>query len=313
MNLQHTQTGATMTELLVAIPLVLLLGMIGVQYGLLYNAKNNVTYASYEAARAGAINNADPEAISDGLLKGMLPFLSSGNPKTGDLTSLLTDLKSNESAFMKIEIISPNKEAFDDFSNTELQKLLGTKNRVIPNKYIDTIKQDKVVGKKSGITIHEANVLKLRITYGYKPTLPLAKNMFVSVASFINSSQDNFAKSLFLNDRIPISVDVSAQMLSPAVENGLKTVAYTPPKGNTPIGPNINLPDLKDIKLPDGYESMTADEIIAVLETDPTNKRKSKKELLALLVTLGIVGAGIYDGMQTDGVTGDLMMPKVCN
>lgn len=312
MSLQHRQTGATMTELLVAIPLVLLLGMIGVQYGLLYNAKNNVTYASYEAARAGAINNADPEAISDGLLKGMLPFLSSSTPK-GDLTAMLSELKGKESAFMKVEIISPSKEAFDDFSNAELQKLLGTTNRVIPNKYIDTIKQDRIVGKKSGITIHEANVLKLRITYGYKPTLPLAKNMFVSVASFIDSSQDSFAKSLFLNDRIPISVDVSAQMLSPAVENGLKTVAYTPPKGNTPIGPNINLPDLKDIKLPDGYESMTADEIIAVLETDPTNKRKSKKELLALLVALGIVGAGIYDGMQTDGVTGDLMMPQVCN
>lgn len=56
--------------------MIFLLGMLGVQYTLMYNAKSNLTYASYEAARAGAIHNADPNKIQEGLLKGLLPYLS---------------------------------------------------------------------------------------------------------------------------------------------------------------------------------------------------------------------------------------------
>lgn len=302
------QKGASVTEILVVTPLVILLGMIGIQYALMYNARTNITYASYEAARAGAINHADPQAIEDGLLKGLLPLLSTNlksfkadttNPLTATAQGKLAleKLKFDEARFMKIEIISPNEAAFDACNNTQLQKILNTTNKVIPNKHND-IQNYKC--SDPNISISQANVLKLRITYGYKPKIPLAKDMFVSIASFVRGSQEKFDLKLLASDRIPITVDVSAQMLSPAVENGLQTKSYVPPKGDMPLPTGIKLPDVSGIKLPEGYEDMSVDEIIDILSKEENGgagsigTAKSKKDWLAILVALGVIGAGAY-------------------
>ena len=302
------QKGASVTEILVVTPLVILLGMIGIQYALMYNARTNITYASYEAARAGAINHADPQAIEDGLLKGLLPLLSTNlksfkadttNPLTATAQGKLAleKLKFDEARFMKIEIISPNEAAFDACNNTQLQKILNTTNKVIPNKHND-IQNYKC--SDPNISISQANVLKLRITYGYKPKIPLAKDMFVSIASFVRGSQEKFDLKLLASDRIPITVDVSAQMLSPAVENGLQTKSYVPPKGDMPLSTGIKLPDVSGIKLPEGYENMSVDEIIDILSKEENGgagsigTAKSKKDWLAILVALGVIGVGAY-------------------
>lgn len=302
------QKGASVTEILVVTPLVILLGMIGIQYALMYNARTNIIYASYEAARAGAINHADPQAIEDGLLKGLLPLLSTNlksfkadttNPLTATAQGKLAleKLKFDEARFMKIEIISPNEAAFDACNNTQLQKILNTTNKVIPNKHSD-IQNYKC--SDPNISISQANVLKLRITYGYKPKIPLAKDMFVSIASFVRGSQEKFDLKLLASDRIPITVDVSAQMLSPAVENGLQTKSYVPPKGDMPLSTGIKLPDVSGIKLPEGYENMSVDEIIDILSKEENGgagsigTAKSKKDWLAILVALGVIGVGAY-------------------
>lgn len=302
------QKGASVTEILVVTPLVILLGMIGIQYALMYNAKTNITYASYEAARAGAINHADPQAIEDGLLKGLLPLLSTNlksfkadttNPLTATAQGKLAleKLKFDEARFMKIEIISPNEAAFNACNNFQLQKILNTTNKVIPNKHND-IQNYKC--SDPNISISQANVLKLRITYGYKPKIPLAKDMFVSIASFVRGSQEKFDLKLLASDRIPITVDVSAQMLSPAVENGLQTKSYVPPKGDMPLSTGIKLPDVSGIKLPEGYENMSVDEIIDILSREENGgagsigTAKSKKDWLAILVALGVIGVGAY-------------------
>lgn len=302
------QKGASVTEILVVTPLVILLGMIGIQYALMYNAKTNITYASYEAARAGAINHADPQAIEDGLLKGLLPLLSTNlksfkadttNPLTATAQGKLAleKLKFDEARFMKIEIISPNEAAFNACNNVQLQKILNTTNKVIPNKHND-IQNYKC--SDPNISISQANVLKLRITYGYKPKIPLAKDMFVSIASFVRGSQEKFDLKLLASDRIPITVDVSAQMLSPAVENGLQTKSYVPPKGDMPLPTGIKLPDVSGIKLPEGYENMSVDEIIDILSKEENGgagsigTAKSKKDWLAILVALGVIGVGAY-------------------
>lgn len=302
------QKGASVTEILVVTPLVILLGMIGIQYALMYNAKTNITYASYEAARAGAINHADPQAIEDGLLKGLLPLLSTNlksfkadttNPLTATAQGKLAleKLKFDEARFMKIEIISPNEATFNACNNVQLQKILNTTNKVIPNKHND-IQNYKC--SDPNISISQANVLKLRITYGYKPKIPLAKDMFVSIASFVRGSQEKFDLKLLASDRIPITVDVSAQMLSPAVENGLQTKSYVPPKGDMPLSTGIKLPDVSGIKLPEGYENMSVDEIIDILSKEENGgagsigTAKSKKDWLAILVALGVIGVGAY-------------------
>lgn len=323
---RNSQKGASLTEFIVVTPMIFLLGMLGVQYTLMYNAKSNLTYASYEAARAGAIHNADPNKIQEGLLKGLLPYLSAnGNgvlkannvlANTADNVAILEKAKLTEAPFMKIEIINPNKQAFDDFNNPTLQQLLKTTHKVIPNKQTDFDNLKDKIGSNSGLTVAEANVLKLRITYGYKPEIPLAKNMMSSLYSFLMGPKDNFSLKLLATNRIPMVVDVSAQMLSPAVENGLATVAYNP--GGAPAIPagNNTLPNLGGVTLPPEYQGMTPDQILAKIISEggvgANNggagsigvSNKGNNNWLAILVALGLIAASSLNSSSNNGDAG---------
>ena len=328
---RNSQKGASLTEFIVVTPMIFLLGMLGVQYTLMYNAKSNLTYAGYEAARAGAIHHADPQKIQEGLLKGLLPYLNAngnGLIKTSNGTvdniAMLKQAQLTEAPFMKIEIISPNKQAFDDFNNPTLQQLLKTTHKVIPNKQTDFDNLKDKVGSSSGLTIAEANVLKLRVTYGYKPEIPLAKNMMSSLYSFLMGPKDSFSLKLLATSRIPMVVDVSAQMLSPPVENGLATLAYNP--GGAPSIPagNNTLPNMGGVTLPPEYQGMTPDQILAKIisggGTGNTNGgagsigvgNNSNNNWLAILIALGLVAAGSMgnNGSGTGSVTGDFLNPS---
>ena len=328
---RNSQKGASLTEFIVVTPMIFLLGMLGVQYTLMYNAKSNLTYAGYEAARAGAIHHADPQKIQEGLLKGLLPYLNAngnGLVKTSNGTvdniAMLKQAQLTEAPFMKIEIISPNKQAFDDFNNPTLQQLLKTTHKVIPNKQTDFDNLKDKVGSSSGLTIAEANVLKLRVTYGYKPEIPLAKNMMSSLYSFLMGPKDSFSLKLLATSRIPMVVDVSAQMLSPPVENGLATLAYNP--GGAPSIPagNNTIPNMGGVTLPPEYQGMTPDQILAKIisegGTGNTNGgagsigvgNNSNNNWLAILIALGLVAAGSMgnNGSGTGSVTGDFLNPS---
>lgn len=303
MNTKLNQAGATLTELVVVGPLIFLLGMTGLQYTLMYNAKANLTYAAYEAARAGAIHHADPEKIEEGLLKGMLPYISANTGSSIDNTLLssidntllLQKVKVTEAPFMKVEIISPTAKAFDDFNNTTLQQVLKTNRKVIPNKQTDIENIGSTNGSSSGVSIHEANVLKLRITYGYKPNIPIAKNLLSSIDSFIKGPRDAFSTRLLATQRIPIVVDVSSQMLSAAVQNGLGTVSYNPGNGGGGTTGDHQLPDLSAINIPPEYEGMSREEILADITANSgakARKNRNDKDWITLLIALGVITVG---------------------
>lgn len=54
------QSGISMTETVIALPVLVLFVMCVVQFGLIYRAKLTLEYAAHEAARAGALNNGMP-------------------------------------------------------------------------------------------------------------------------------------------------------------------------------------------------------------------------------------------------------------
>ncbi|MCU7943900.1 MAG: pilus assembly protein, partial [Candidatus Thiodiazotropha sp. (ex Cardiolucina cf. quadrata)] len=57
------QCGAAMTELLVSLPALLLIGLGGLQTALLFDAKIIVNSATFEAVRKGAVNHAQSDAM----------------------------------------------------------------------------------------------------------------------------------------------------------------------------------------------------------------------------------------------------------
>lgn len=241
------QNGVSITEFIIIAPLILFIGLVGVQYGLIYVARLNVTYAAYEAARAGAIYNADPARIQNAFFKGLVPyFATSGiylpgnthirspftnkNPNLAQVTlqgmALKEVIKKTESAFLSIHMVNPSKASFDDWNDATLAKAYRIKTgqivRVIRNDKLD--QTDAVTIKtKSKQNLADANVLKLRFIYGYEPRIPLMKNIFSSLTSFFTSNRDAANLRMLAAGRIPIVVDISAQMLSPAIEGGLPT------------------------------------------------------------------------------------------
>lgn len=235
--------GSVTTEFLIIAPMISILGLIGVQYAMIYNARANLSYAAFEAARAGAIHHADPAKIRDGLIKGLLPYLvstrqallpvNSDNPAALNVNAALLNqvVKLTEEPFIKIEMINPTPQAFQDFNSPALQRKLDTgTQKVIPNTELQTASATSV---KSGLNIQDANVLKLRITYGYQPKIPLVSQFFSTIDAFLKGDKDPFSTRLLAFDRIPIVVDISTQMLSPAIEAKIPTnhVSIVPTEG----------------------------------------------------------------------------------
>ncbi len=240
------QIGVSLTEFIIIAPLLLFIGLVGIQYGLIYVARLNVTYAAYEATRAGAIYNADPARIQNAFFKGLVPYFATPGiylPGNNHVKSTITSkdpnlaqvalqgvalkeiIKKTESAFVHIHMINPSKASFDDWNDVTLAKAYRIKTgqnvRIISNDNLDT--KAATIKEKSKQNIQDANVLKLRFVYGYEPRIPLMKNVFSSLTSFFTSNRDAANLRMLAAGRIPIVVDISAQMLSPAIEGGLPT------------------------------------------------------------------------------------------
>lgn len=242
----NTEAGVSLTEFIIIAPLLLFIGLVGIQYGLIYIARLNVTYAAYEAARAGAIYNADPARIQNAFFKGLVPYfatpgiylpgnthikstITSKNPNLPQLTlqglALKEIIKKSESAFIHIHMINPSKASFDDWNDVTLANAYRIKTgqnvRIISNDNLDT--KPRTIKAKSKQNIQDANVLKLRFVYGYEPRIPLMKSVFSSLTAFFSSDRDAANIRMLAAGRIPIVVDISSQMLSPPIEGGLPT------------------------------------------------------------------------------------------
>jgi len=97
---------------------------------------------------------------------------------------------------------------------------------------------------KSGQTLLDANLLKLRITYGIpeQKQIPLAGPFINGALGFLHSGDsDAFRQGLVAAGRIPVVTATVMRMQSPAIESGN---ASSPGAGNngTPVDPGPTPP-----------------------------------------------------------------------
>lgn len=224
------QRGATLVEFVVVVPTVLLLLMNLIQYGLLYHAKSQLNYATFEAARAGTTQNASPAAIRTAFARAMTGYYGGGTSTADLAASHAKAVADTTAANVRIEILSPTKESFDDYASPALASKLGISSRVIPNSNLAFIqcpidvpgcnKNPKT--NNSGQTLADANLLKLRIIYGIpeKKQIPLAGKFMNWALGILNSGDpDAFRKGLVAAGRIPVVTHTVMRMQSPAYEN----------------------------------------------------------------------------------------------
>ncbi len=174
-NFRSSALGQAMVETVVILFVLMLLLLGAIQFGLVYNAKITLNHAAFEAARAGALNHGDRAAIEYGLARGLAPLYTSvaaGTSARGKVKSVQTARdrvlgEIRDQGFACIERLNPTDAAFSDFG---IQARIGDYDgAVIPNDHLRFRSQQS----RNGVSIQDANLLKLRVTYCYPLYVPL--------------------------------------------------------------------------------------------------------------------------------------------
>jgi outer membrane protein OmpA-like peptidoglycan-associated protein len=226
-NKRAGQRGASLIEFSIIAPAVTLVGMGALQFALMFNAKNHLNHAAFMAARAGATNHAvltdgtvSTASIQGAYIRALTPLYGGGS-NLGEIAESAQKAREDLADNLQIEIINPTQESFVDWNDATLSATLGkgkgpngSNARVIRNTgQAHAVNQ---VGKESGQTIQDANLLKIRVTHGYQPAVPVIRKLFLYFYQHIlpQSGLTAFEKQLLDNERIPVITQATVQMQS---------------------------------------------------------------------------------------------------
>ena len=81
-------SGQSMVEFIIVTPVILLLLFGGLQFALIYHAKTALNYATFEAARFGAVSNARMSEMENAFTRGMAA-IHTHNPTPDDNSYIL--------------------------------------------------------------------------------------------------------------------------------------------------------------------------------------------------------------------------------
>jgi hypothetical protein len=237
-----SQRGSAMIEFTIVGPVLTLLGTMIIQYCLLFNAKNLLNHASFMAARAGSMDHASLGSVQTAYARALIP-LYGGGTSSAELSESLAKATADLAGNVKIELLNPTKESFDDWNDAALQAKYGK--RAIPNSGL-SYKDPAQIKTNSGQNIHDANLIKLKITQGYELKVPLASTMLQFMMKWGDTEKDDFTTSLYDKRRIPIVTNVTLEMQSDPVEPD--NPVSTPGLGNSgkPTDPGFTEDPAKD-------------------------------------------------------------------
>lgn len=252
----HAQGGLAMVEFVVVGPILTLIGLTILQFAMLFFAKNQINHASFMAARAGSMGNANIDTVKAAYANALIPLYGGGTNAAELAEARLKALSAANAS--QIELLNPTAESFRDWNDPKLQAKYGTgSKRVIPNANLAF--KDQTVKPNSGQSIQDANLIKLRILHSYEPRIPLARTVFSAYLKAADPGNDPVYTAMVRDGRIPVVVNVTMHMQSDAIEgtpisspgtgnNGNPTNPGDPPVSNNPsppctgIGCNEELP-----------------------------------------------------------------------
>lgn len=269
------QSGAGLLEATLVLPLFLFIVLATVQAALVFHAKGSANYATFEAARAGTVHNARIDAIHLAFQKAMLPYYGGGRTPAELAATAAKVAADLGHAAVRVQILSPTQESFEDFASPERQAALKLAEPVIPNVGLDELVCPRDVPgcdgnpatNRSGQTLLDANLLKLRVTFGIPPgkQMPLVGRFYTwALEKTGATSTDPFATALVQAGRIPLVTHTVMRMQSEAFRNAAMVSRPGPGNAGTPkdpgAQPSIPLPscpwwDPACQSCPDGADS----------------------------------------------------------
>ena len=217
--------GSAMIEFTIVAPIITLFGLAILQYGMLFFGKNQINHATFMAARAGSTGNANAAAVRSAYIKALIPLYGGGR-NSAELAEAYGKALADTAANLRVEVLNPTEESFDDFNDAALEARYGA--RAIANSG-QAYRDPNAIGAASGQSIQDANLIKLRITHGYEPKVPLVNAIYRTYLHWLDPGTDAFHTQLVDAGRIPVVANVTLQMQSDPVEDAN---ASTPGSGN---------------------------------------------------------------------------------
>ena len=209
MRLKSRQKGQSLVETVVVIAVfgTFLLGIF--QSILFYRAKTLVDYAALEAARSGATNFAEKEPMRLGLLRGLMPMYTRESGNQGLLDGYAaTFVAVHNPLVTRIDVISPTRAAFDDFKMAEFDGV-----KAIPN---GSLAFRSSAPGASGLSVQDANILKIRVVYGYKMIVPVIDKIVIGVLrSGFYKDMSATEIAMLESGRLPIVSQATVRMQTP--------------------------------------------------------------------------------------------------
>jgi hypothetical protein len=260
MNKINSQSGQSMTEFIIVFPIMIVLVFGALQFALIYHAKITLNYAAFTAARSGAVSSGHLGIMENNLAVGLAPIYThcDEDEKVGKARDRV--LKEIELGFAMIEIINPPSSAFADFN----PKTNSANNAYIPNNNL--MFREPTVGSSSGLSIQDANLLKIRASYCYPMHVPVINTLIKTL--LLNKSNDcddvylglqgtdtkftegcigdfksmPFENGCLINDRMPIHSTAILRMQSDAKEDAMNSGRYP---GPAPAGTELTKAEKK--------------------------------------------------------------------
>jgi len=219
------QQGAAALETLIVLGTIgpVILGL--VQMMLFYQARHIVNYATFEAARYGAVRHASVAAMKERFAVAVSPLYGGGVGSVNGarrnmailaaLARARADLLPPENASVftgagfVLQRLHPTAACFEDFA-VEVDGI-----RQIPNAHL-RFRSSGFRGPRSGITLQDANLLKIKVVYGYRLFVPVINRLIAGILMIADPAHGYYYAAR--PPRLPIVSTATVRMQSPAFE-----------------------------------------------------------------------------------------------
>lgn len=195
-----------LVALLAAIPLCT--GVL--QTGLLLVANHQVDLAAFLAARSAAVAGGDAARAREVFRQSLSPLWvrTQGGVDGSNVAARVLEAQAANAAafalFSRVEILAPGTAEIADFS------IMRRGRRVIPNDSLDH--RDVARGTRSGLTLQEANVLRLAASYCHRLIVPFAAQLLLGTLRWLDT--DPWHQLCYASGRVPLRSVAAVPMQS---------------------------------------------------------------------------------------------------
>ena len=238
-------SGQAMTEFIIVFPVLFILIFAAFQFTLLYHAKITLNYATFLAARSGAVSNGHLGIMENALARGMAP-LYTHCADAAEVKRARDHVRDEIAAgFAYIEIINPPSSAFSGTVTPGSSTREGTKPLIVDtgiNPQDVVIPNDNLMFRpttlRPGLSIQDRNLLKIRAHYCYPLYVPFIDTLLVNIMTLPTNTDktdpdycpeclgtfqagSTFERGCLDNDRFPINSQAIVRMQSPAIRSAM--------------------------------------------------------------------------------------------